>query len=174
LTAIVACSRYEIRLTIARHATLQLTGIWKATDIGMDLKKQLVRSLVRSTALYGSESWALKKCNEKLVTAFEMWVWRRMLRISWTVRKTNTWIREKIGIPEEKGILVQIKHRKLSKYCHWKRSDNVVLATTEGEIEGGCFPWRRRTAWIDDVRRWTGDDINVARTNAMERRYDCW
>jgi len=63
-----------------------------------------------------------------------------MLRISWRERKTNTRIREKIGIPEEKSILEQIKHRKLSKYCHWKRrSDSVVLATTEGEIEGKCF-----------------------------------
>jgi len=98
-----------------------------------------------------------------------------MLRINWTERKTNTWIPEKIGIPEEKGILEQIKHRKLSEYCHWKRRcDSVVLATTEGEIEGKCFPGRRRTAWIDDVRWWTGDDMNVARTNAMERRYDCW
>jgi len=44
------------------------------------------------------------------------------------------------------------KHRKLSKYCHWKRgSDSVVLATIEGEIEGKCFPGRRRTAWIDDM-----------------------
>ena len=96
-----------------------------------------------------------------------------MLRISWTERKTNKWIREKIGIPEEKGILEQIKHRKLSKYryCHWKRrSDNVVLATIEGEM----FPGRRRTSWIDDVRQWTGDDMNVARTNAMEKRCDCW
>ena len=50
------------RLTIARHATLQLTGIWKAKDIGMDLKKQLVRSLIWSTALYESESWALLRC----------------------------------------------------------------------------------------------------------------
>ena len=108
----------KARLVIAGHATLQLTGIWKAKDIGMDLKKQLVRSL--------------KKCDEKLVTAFEMWVSHRMLRISWTERKTNTWIREKIGIPEEKAILEQIKHRKLSKYCYWKRrSDSVVLATIE-------------------------------------------
>jgi len=50
----------------------------------------------------------------------------------------------------------------------------VVLATIESDIEGKHFPGRRRTAWIDDVRRWTGDDMNVARTNAMERRYDCW
>ena len=56
-------------------------------------------------------------------------------------------------------------------YAQLRRSDNVVVATIEGEIEGKCFPGRRRTVWIDDVRRWTGDDMNVARTNAMERRY---
>ena len=52
----------------------------------------------------------------------------------------------------------------------------MVLATIEGEIEGKCFPGRgrRRTAWIENVRRWTGDDMNVERTNAMERRYGCW
>jgi len=50
----------------------------------------------------------------------------------------------------------------------------VVLATIEGKVEGKCCPGRRRTACIDDVRQWTGDDMNVARTNAMERRYDCW
>ena len=62
----------KARLPIARHAALQLTRIWKAKDIGIDLKEQLVRSLIWSTALYGSESWVLKKCDEKLVTAFEM------------------------------------------------------------------------------------------------------
>jgi len=143
-------------------------GIWKAKDIGMDLK-----TLIWSTALYGSESWALN-CDEKLLTAFEMCEWRWMLRISWTEQKTNKWIREKIGIPEEKGTLEQIKHRKLSKYCHWKRSDGVVLATIEGEIEGKCFPGRKRTAWIDEVRLQTGNDMNVARTNATERKNDCW
>jgi len=83
-----------------------------------------------------------------------------MLRISWTERKTNTWIWEKIGIPEEKGILEHNKHRKLSKYCHWKRrSDSVVLATIEVKQKEKCFPGGRRTGWIDDVR---------------QRRYDCW
>jgi len=78
--------------------------------------------------VYGFESWALKKCDEKLVTAFEMWVWHQMLRISWTEWKTSKCIWVKIGIPVEKGILEEIKHRKLSKYCCWKRrSDSMVL-----------------------------------------------
>ena len=65
---------------------------------------QLVRSLIWSTALYGSESWALKKCDEKLLTAFEMWVWRRMLKISRTERKANTWMAED-WYTRKKGIL---------------------------------------------------------------------
>jgi len=95
-----------------------------------------------------------------------------MLTISWTERKTNTCIRKKTVIPEEKGIVKQIRHQQnLSKYCRWKRrNDSVVLATIEGEIEGKCFLGRRRTAWTDDVRRWTGDDMDVAR---IEIRYSC-
>jgi len=58
-----------------------------------------------------------------------------------------------------------------SKYCHWKRrSDSVFLATIEGEIEAKCFHGRRRTAWIDDVRRWTGDNMNVARTKCNGKK----
>ena len=151
----ISTTDINARLTIARHATLQLTGFRKQKTSAWTWRNNLYDHWYG--ALYGSGSWALKKYDEKLVTAFEMWVWHRMLRISWTERKTNTWIREKIGIPEEKGILEQIKHRKLYKYCHWKRrSDSVIPATIiEGEIEGTWFPGRRRTAWIDDVRRWT-------------------
>jgi len=69
---------------------------------------------------------------------------------------------------KNKDILEENKHRSLSKYCHW----SVVLATIEGDIEGKCFSGRRRTAWIDDVQRWTGDGMNVSRTNAVKRRYD--
>jgi len=124
----------------------------------MDLKKQLVRSLIWSTALYGSESWALKKCDEKLLTAFEMWVWRRMLKISRTERKANTWM------AEDWYTRKKASYSKLSigNYLSTATGKEVVLAIIKGEIEGKCFPGRRRTAWIDDVRRWTGDDMNVA------------
>ena len=120
----------------------------------------------------------MKKCDEKLLT-YSLWVWRRMLRISRTERKTNTWIREKIGLSEEKGILEQIKYRKLSKYCHWKRrSDSVVLATIEGEIEGKCFPGRRRTACMNRRcsavdRRWHERGENKCNGKKIGA-YNCW
>ena len=70
------------RLPVARGITNQVIDIWKSTEIGLKLKMQLVKSLVFSVALYGSESWAIKKTGEKKLNSFEMWVWRRTLRIS--------------------------------------------------------------------------------------------
>ena len=92
----------------ARQVMRQLTEIWKSAEISLKLKKQLVTSLVWSIALYGSESWAVKKCDEKRIKAFELWCWRRVLRISWTEYKTNVWVRQKIGVPEQNGLLEQL------------------------------------------------------------------
>ena len=160
----------NVRLAIARQVIRQLTEIWKSAEISLKLKKQLVKSLVWSIALYGSESWAVKKCDEKRITAFELWCWRRVLHISWTEYKTNVWVRQKIGIPEQNGLLEQLKKRKLAKYGHWKRrSEGLVMAVTEGEIEGKCLPGRRRTAWIDNVGRWTEGGLPAARRIALDR-----
>ncbi len=71
--------------------------------------------------LYGCESWTLRKEEERKIEVFEMWVWRRMLRVSWTDRRTNIWVREKAGVTNEKDLLKIVKERKVSKQCHWKR-----------------------------------------------------
>ena len=71
------------RLAIARDATSQLIGLWKAKEISLKLKKQLVKTLVWSIALYGAESWTLKQSDMKRIESFELWVWRRMLQVSW-------------------------------------------------------------------------------------------
>ena len=124
------------RLAIARDATSQLIGLWKAKEISLKLKKQLVKSLVWSIALYGAESWTLKQRDIKKIESFELWVWRRMLQVSWKDRKTNTWIRRKVGITQKQGLLSQLKKRKISLYGHWKRRpESIVLITIEGEVE---------------------------------------
>ena len=65
--------------------------------------------------------------HEKRITAFELWCWRRVLRISWTEYKTNVWARQKIGVPEQNGLLEPLKKRKLAKYGHWKRRSEGLL-----------------------------------------------
>ena len=64
-------------------------------------------------------------------------MWRRVLRISWTKRKTNKWVRERIGVKEEDCIVKQIKRMRLAKYMHWKRRpESIVTMSIEGEIMG--------------------------------------
>ena len=125
------------RLAIARDATSQLIGLWKAKEISLKLKKQLVKSLVWSIALYGAESWTLKQSEMKKIESFELWVWRRMLQVDQKDRKTNVWIRQRVEVSEEEGLLAQLRKRKLSMYGHWKRrSDSLVQMNVEGEVEG--------------------------------------
>ena len=86
-----------------------------------------------------------------------------MLRISWTEYKTNVWVRQKIGVTEENGLLEQLKKHKLPKYGYCNRiSKRLVIAVTDGEIEGKCLPGRRRTTWIDDVKRWNVGAVPAA------------
>ncbi|XP_071816608.1 uncharacterized protein [Apostichopus japonicus] len=158
------------RLAIARDATSQLIGLWKAKEISLKLKKQLVKSLVWSVAIYVAESWALKQNDMKKIESLELWVWRRLLQVSWKDRKTNAWIRQRVGVSEEEGLHVQLRKRKLSMYGHWKRlSDSLIQMTVEGEVEGKARPGRRKTGWIDNIRKWTDGGMAVARAKAHKR-----
>ena len=164
------------RLATARRITTELSTVWRSPSIGLELKKRLVKALVWSVALYGAETWALKKQDEDRLHAFELWVWRRVLRIKWTERKTNDWVRHRVGIPVSEGIITQVKRRKMAKYSHWKRRPtSLVIASVEGEVEGRGRPGRRKRAWIDDIERWTDGGLGEARANAWkERRRPAW
>ena len=91
-----------------------------------------------------------------------------MLQVSWKEKKTNTWIRQRVGVSEE-VLLAQLRTRKLSLYGHWKRrSDSLVQMTVEGEVEGKATPGRRKTGWIDNISNWTDGGMAVARAKAQE------
>ena len=89
-----------------------------------------------------------------MIEVFEMWLWRRVLRVSWQER-TNEWVRDRVQVPPQHSMLEQMKIRKMRKYSHWKRrGDSLVIATKEGEV---CAKGRRRrTEWIDNVSEWMG------------------
>ncbi|PIK42267.1 endonuclease-reverse transcriptase [Apostichopus japonicus] len=159
------------RLAIARDATTgQLIGLWKAKEISLKLKKQLVKSLVWSVALYSAESWTLKQNDMKKMESLELWVWRKCFRSAGKIEKTNAWIRQWVGVSEEEGLLVQLRKRKLSMYGHWKRrSDSLIQMTVEGEVEGKARPGRRKTGWIDNIRKWTDGGMTVPRAKANKR-----
>ena len=74
-----------------------------------------MKSLVLSVALYGCEGWTLGAGDERRVGAFELWTWRRMLRVSWMEHKTNEWVRGRVGVREDDGLLNVIKRKKMEK-----------------------------------------------------------
>lgn len=166
-------SRTEIkkRLAMAKTNAIKMSRVWETRELNLTLKKTLARSLIWSIALYACESWTLKKEDEQKVTSFEMWLWRRVLGITWQQHRTNVSVREEIGVPENRGLLAEMKRRKQSKYAHWKRrGSSLLLAAVEGEPPGRLRRGRRRIEWPDNIRDWTDGGMDAAARAARDRR----
>ena len=68
-----------------------------------------------------------------MLEAFEMWLWRRILRVSWTEKLMNECVKDRIGVSEERSLLEEVKRRKIRKHGHWKKSESFMLVSIEGE-----------------------------------------
>ena len=92
------CS-YEIKthLLLGRKAMTNLDGILKSRDITLPTKVRLVKALVFPVVMYGCESWTVKKAEHQRIDAFELWCWRRLLRVPWTARRSNQSILKEIS-----------------------------------------------------------------------------
>jgi len=122
--------------------------------------------------MYGCESWTLRKNEETRLVAFEMKGLRKILRVSWTAEKTNEWVLNKAGVKSE--LLDPIKARKLAYYGHTMRKQGSCL---EKEIMQGTMPGARRrgrprTAWMDNIKTWTG--LPVEESVRMTEDIDKW
>ena len=119
------CScRTEVRrrLAMARTATLNMTSIWTSRGVSTKLKTRLLRATTFAIASYGCESWAMTKADQGKVDAFEMWAYRRVLRVSWTAMKTNKWVLDKIG--NSLVLRSQMMERKLKFFGHVMRHES--------------------------------------------------
>ena len=102
-----------------------LDSIFKSRDITLPIKVHLVKSMVFPVVMYGCESWTVKKA-ERRIDAFELWCWRRLLRVPWTARRSNQSILKEIspGCSLE-GLMLRLKLQYLATSCeeltHWKR-----------------------------------------------------
>ena len=144
------------RLAMARSAMTNLSKIWADRGITRTTKVRLVQALVFPIALYASETWTLNKADRNRIAAFEMWCWRRMLRIPWTMRRTNASILEEIGV--SKRLLHTINIQMLSYFGHIARrkGNNLEKVIMQGMIEGKRRKGRPRSRWIDQIRSAVG------------------
>ena len=111
ITADIDCS-HEIkrRLLLGRKAKTNLDSILKSTDITLPTKVHIVKAMVFPVVMYGCESWTIKKADCQRSDAFELWCWRRLLRVPWTARRSNQSILKEIS-PEYtlEGLMLKLK-----------------------------------------------------------------
>ena len=112
------------RFLLGRKALTNLDRILKSRDITLPTKVRLVKAMVFPVAVYGCESWTIKKAEYQKIDAFELWCWRRLLRVSWTARRSNQSILKEIS-PEYslKGLMLKLK---LQYFGHlMRRTDSL-------------------------------------------------
>ena len=136
ITADGDCS-HEIkrRLLLGRKVMTNLESIFKSRDITLSTNVHLVKAMVFPVVMYGCESWTIKKAEHRRIDAFELWCWRRFLRIPWTARRSNQSILKEIS-PEYslEGLMLKLK---LQNFGHlMRRADSLEKTLMLGKIEG--------------------------------------
>ena len=124
-----------------------LDSILKSRDITLPTKAHLVKAMVFPVVLYGCESWTMKKAERQRIDAFELWCWRRLLRVPWTARRSNQSILKEIS-PEYslEGLMLKLK---LQYFGHlMQRADSFEKTLMLGKIEGGRIRRRQRMRWL--------------------------
>ena len=143
------CHEIKRRLFLGRKVMTNLDSILKSRDTTLPTKVQLVKAMVFPVVMYGCESWTIKKAEPQRIDAFELWRWRRLLRVPWTARRSNQSILKEIspGCSFE-GLMLKLK---LQYFDHLMgRADSFEKTLMLGKIEG----WRRgrqRKRWLDGI-----------------------
>ena len=151
ITADGDCS-HEIkrRLLLRRKVMTNLESILKSRDITLPTKVRLVKAMVFPVVMYGCESWIVKKAERRRIDAFELWCWRRLLRVPWTARRSNQSILKEIspGCSLE-GLMLKLK---LQEFGHlmW-RVDSVEMILMLGGVGGRRRRGRQRMRWLDGI-----------------------
>ena len=151
ITADGDCS-HEIKryLLLGSKAITNLDSILKSRDITFPTKAHLVKAMVFPVVMYGCESWTIKKAECQRIDAFELWYWRRLLRVPWTARKSNQSILKKISSEYSmEGLMLKLK---LQYFGHlmW-RVDSLEKTLMLGVIGGRRRKGRQRIRWLDGI-----------------------
>ena len=151
ITADGDCS-HEIkrRLLLGRKVMTNLDSIFKSKDITLPTKVHLVKAMVFPVVTYGCESWTVKKAERQRIDAFELWYWRRLLRIPWTARRSNRSILKEIspGCPLE-WLMLKLK---LQYFGHlMPRADSFEKTLMLGGIGGRRRRRQQRMRWLDGI-----------------------
>ena len=150
LQMVIAAMKLKDAYSLEGNLMTNLDSILKTRDITLSTKVHLVKAMVFPVVMYRCESWTIKKSEHQRIDAFELWYWRRFLRVPWFARRSNQSILKQISLAcSLEGLMLKLK---LQYFGHlMRRADSFEKTLMLGKIEGRRRRGRQRMKWLDGI-----------------------